>query len=211
MKKALFLLLFIPSFGHASGIFSSASISSSTLPSGSTFYVQNSNDLQPNTTFYVSSGSVSGNLTAGTFIGSGTGLTGVPASSLTGTISTSRLPITSNDLISQNTAVSSVVAVTSPNDGSPHTYNVGGYLTVTAVSVNTITLQVIYTDQNSASQTASFFGEGTTTAAIGATGSFPFPPMTIRVKVNTSITIKTTIVGVGSETYDVGGWIHQIN
>lgn len=119
--------------------------------------------------------------------------------------------IVSNDLTGRGAAVTSITTATAPNDGVAHTYSVGGYVTVTAISVNTITLQVTYTDETSAGRTASFFGEGTTTAAIGATGAFPFPPMTIRVKQNTAIVIKTIIVGVGSETYDCGGYIQRIN
>jgi hypothetical protein len=119
--------------------------------------------------------------------------------------------VASNDLTAQSAAVSSVTTVTVVNDSAYHTFNVGGYLTVTAISVNTITLQVTYTDETSTTRTQSFFGEGLTTAAVSTTGGFTFPPMTIRAKFNTSITVKTTVVGVGSETYDVGGFIMQIN
>lgn len=119
--------------------------------------------------------------------------------------------IVTKDLVTQSAAVASVATTITPNDGTTHTYDVGGYLTVTAISINTITLQVAWTDENAASQTASFFAEGTTTAAVGATGSFPFPSMVIHCNPNTSITIKTTVVGVGSETYDVGGYILQLS
>ena len=119
--------------------------------------------------------------------------------------------VASQDLTAQNTAVTSIVATTVPNDSASHTYVVAGYLTVTAISVNTITLQVTYTDETSASRTQSFFGEGLTTAAVSTTGAVSFPPMTIRAKFNTAITVKTTVVGVGSETYDVGGVIIQLN
>lgn len=117
----------------------------------------------------------------------------------------------SADLTAQNAAVASVVAFTVANDATSHTFNVGGYLTVTAISINTITLQVTYTDETTTARTASFVGEGLTVAAVSATGGFAFPPMTIRAKFNTTITIKTAVVGAGSETYDVGGYIMQIN
>lgn len=114
-------------------------------------------------------------------------------------------------LTGRNAAVTSVVAVTSPNDGANHIYNVGGSIVVTAVSLNAITLQVAYTDETSTSRTQSFFGEGLTTAAISTTGGFAFPPMTIISKPNTTITISTTVTGVGTETYDVAGYIQRIS
>lgn len=119
--------------------------------------------------------------------------------------------VASGDLTAQSAAVASITTATSPNDGSSHTYSVGGYITVTAISVNTITLQVTYTDETSTSRAQSFFGEGLTTAAVSTTGGFAFPPMTIRVKANTAITVLTAVVGVGSETYDTGGYITRIN
>lgn len=120
-------------------------------------------------------------------------------------------PYVTADLTAQTTAIASILAATSPNDGVSHTHIVGAYLTVTAISVNTITAQVTYTDETNTSRTQSFFSQGVTSAAIATTGSFDFPPMTIRAKNNTSITIKTTTVGAGSQTYDVGGWIQRIN
>lgn len=119
--------------------------------------------------------------------------------------------VASADLTAQSAAVASIVTTTSPNDGSSHTYSVGGYITVTAISVNTITLQVSYTDETSTSRTQSFFGEGLTTAAVSTTGGFAFPPMTIRVKANTAITVLTSVVGIGSETYDTGAYIMRIS
>lgn len=113
------------------------------------------------------------------------------------------------DLTAQGAAVSSVTTVTAPNDGSSHTYQVGGYVTITAISAGSLTLQATYTDETSTSRTQSFFGEGLTTAALSTTGGFAFPPMTIRAKQNTAITVLTTFTGV-STTYDVGGVIIQL-
>lgn len=121
-------------------------------------------------------------------------------------------PFVSADLTSKTSAQSSVVTVTAPADGGiPKTYIVGGYLLVNSVSVNTITLQVTYTDRNSVSRTQSFFPQGTTVAAVGTTGPFTFPDITIRVLDNTAITVKTITTGAGSENYDVGGWIQRVN
>jgi hypothetical protein len=118
-------------------------------------------------------------------------------------------PVSFN-ITGQTAAVSSIGTATAPNDGNSHTYSVGGYLTVTAVATNTITLQTTYTDENNNSQTLSFYGMGTTVAALSATGASNFPPMTIRVKANATITVKTTTTGIGTQTYDTGCYIQRI-
>lgn len=120
--------------------------------------------------------------------------------------------VASADLMGQTGAVASVVAATSPNDGNPHTYSVGAYINVTAILVDVAQVQITYTDENSAAITATFFPQGLTSANIANTGDFPFPPNTIRVKANSLITLKTILTtGTGSITYDVGGYIMQIN
>ncbi len=111
----------------------------------------------------------------------------------------------SNDLTAQSAAVTNIKTVTVPNDSAMHTYSVGGYLTVTAISVNTVQLQVTYTDETSTSRTVNITG------AVATTGINDASPVTIRAKFNTNITIKTVVVGAGSQTYDVGGYITQIN
>lgn len=141
------------------------------------------------------------------------GISGILPQANGGTGSSSLLTalFTTNDLTAQSAAVSSIATTTSPNDGVSHQYNVGGYITITAISVNTISLQVDYTDETSTSRTQSFFPEGLTSAALATTGAFGFPPMTIRSKQNTAITVKTITVGAGSQTYDVGANIMRIN
>jgi len=62
--------------------------------SGGSFIV-NQNTLQSSATFYVSSGTVVGTLTAGTFSGSGASLTNLPVTSLTGTIANSAIDASS--------------------------------------------------------------------------------------------------------------------
>lgn len=119
--------------------------------------------------------------------------------------------IVTNDVTGQSASNTSVVTVTSPNDGVSHTYLVGGYITVTAISVNTLTLQATYTDETNTSRTQSFFGEGLTTAAVSTTGGFAFPPITVRSYPNTAVTVKTVVAGAGSDTYDVGGFIQTMN
>ncbi len=115
------------------------------------------------------------------------------------------------DLLAQNAAVASIVASTSQNDGLAHTYSVGGYISITAVTLANVTLQVDFTDQNNTPQTLSFFGEGLTTAALSTTGFVGFSPLTIRCYPNTAITIKTIATITTSIAYDVGGFITRIS
>jgi hypothetical protein len=125
-------------------------------------------------------------------------------------ISTSRLggPI-SNDLTGQTTAAT-VTSYAVPGSGSFNTFSVGGYLTVTAVSLDVIQLQVAYTDETNTSRTQSFFVQGATTG-ISATGANGYSPINIRVKQGTTITVSTVLTtGTGSITYDVGASIIQI-
>lgn len=131
-----------------------------------------------------------------------------------GVLGTSPLPqsvSTSGDLLAQSGAVATVATVTSPNDGNKHTYSLGGYLNVTAVTLDVIQEQVTYTDENGTSQTETFFPPGLTSANIGSVGNFPMGTMNIRVNPNTSITIKTVLTtGTGSIGYDVGGTIQLL-
>lgn len=120
---------------------------------------------------------------------------------------------TSADATAQAATNNSVATLTTPNDGNSHTYNVGAYLTVTAVTLATVTVSVAWTEDvgGGTARTANFFGEGLTTAAISTVGAFPFPPMTIRAKANTAITIKSTAVITTSVAYNVGGWMQKVN
>lgn len=107
-----------------------------------------------------------------------------------------------NDLTAQSAAVSSLCTFTPSATG---TFEVGGYLTVTAVSLDVIALQVTYIDETSTSRTLSLL------AGISATGVNNASTMAIRAKISTAITVKTTLTtGTGSITYDVGGFIKQI-
>lgn len=119
--------------------------------------------------------------------------------------------VATNDLTAQTSSVSNVVSATTPNDGNAHTYSVGGYLNVTALTLATVKLSVSYTDENNTSQTKDFFSQGLTTAVLSSIIDSSLPPMTIRTKANTSITILSTAVVTTSISYDVGGYIERIN
>lgn len=122
------------------------------------------------------------------------------------------IPLTEaqNDLTGQTAAVASITTTTVPSNGT-HTYLIGGYIKVNSVTLATVTLQCTFTDQASASQTLSFFGEGLTTAALSTTGFVAFPPFTIRAKPGSSITVKTIAAITTSVNYDTGGFIMRIN
>lgn len=109
-----------------------------------------------------------------------------------------------------NTTTTAVTGVTSPNDGSSHTYVLGAYVSPTAISAGTITLSAAFFDENNNLRQPTFFSQGLTTAAVSTTGFFAFPPLVIRSKANGVIGILATFSGV-STTYDVGGYIQQIN
>ena len=89
-----------------------------------------------------------------------------------------------------------------------HTYRVGGYLDVTAITAGTLTMQVTFTDENSTSRTLSFFAPGSTTANVTATGFVGYPAINIRV--NGTATVKTTFTGT-STTYDAGAYFELVN
>jgi hypothetical protein len=115
----------------------------------------------------------------------------------------------SNDLTGQ-TGATTVTSYAVPGSTTFNTFRVGGYITVTAVSLDVIQLQVTWTDETSTSRTQSFFVQGATTG-IGTTGANPYSPIDIRVKKGTTITVATVLTtGTGSITYDVGATITQL-
>lgn len=141
--------------------------------------------------------------------GAGTALTNDGSGNLSW--STAQSSAVSGDLTGQTGAVTTVATVTSPNDGSKHTYSLGAYLNITAVTLDVVQEQVIYTDENGTSQTESFFPSGLTSGGVGTVGNFPMQTMNIRVNPNTAVTVKTILTtGTGSIAYDVGGTIQLL-
>lgn len=110
------------------------------------------------------------------------------------------LVVASNDITAQ-TAAGNITTVTSAASNS--TYDVGGYINVTAIATDVIQAQVTFTDENNTSQTISL-------ASISAIGFNSIGVQTIRVKASTTITLKTNLTtGVGTITYDAGGYIKK--
>lgn len=117
--------------------------------------------------------------------------------------------VASGNLLAQSATVTSVATYTTPNDSTTHSFRVGAYTAITAISAGTLTVQVSFTDENNTAQTISFFPMGLTSAGLTTTGFTAFETANIRVKANTAITLKTTFTGV-SITYDVGGTIESL-
>ncbi len=115
------------------------------------------------------------------------------------------------ELLAQTTTVGSVANVAVPNDSVNHTYEVGGWINVTSVILATVKLQVSFIDPNGVAQTADFFGEGLTTAAISTTGFVPLPTMTIRVNPNTTVNVTSIAAITTGITYDVGATVKQLS
>lgn len=108
--------------------------------------------------------------------------------------------VSSNDITAQ-TAAGTITSITSASANS--TYDVGGYINVTAVTTDVIQAQITYTDENNTAQTISL-------SSISAIGNNSIGVQTIRVKASTTITLKTNLTtGVGSITFDAGGYIKK--
>lgn len=138
-------------------------------------------------------------------------ITGTPTTIAGYGITDAQSKATSGDLLAQTGAVSSIATLTSPNDGVKHTYSLGAYLNITAVTLDVVQEQVTYTDENGTSQTENFFPSGLTSGGVGTVGNFPMQTMNVRVNPNTAITIKSILTtGTGSIAYDVGGTIQLL-
>lgn len=81
-------------------------------------------------------------------------------------------------------------------------YEIGGYINITAISVDVLAFQVVYTDELNASVTTSLLG------SIAATGHNSIPTSTILCKPSTTITVQVALTtGTGSVTYNTFGFI----
>lgn len=117
--------------------------------------------------------------------------------------------VANNNLLNQSTAVASIATYT-PSANA--TLRIGGYVTITAVTLDVIQLQVTYTDETTTVRTQLFFPQGLTSANLASTGAFTFPTMDIRVLSGAPITVKTVLTtGTGSIAYDVGASITKIS
>lgn len=109
------------------------------------------------------------------------------------------------------TAQSGAVTVCTTTPGADGTYRVGGFLTITAVTLDVLNLQIVWKDETNTTRTVSLFANGLTTVSLAATGVYLFSPVDIRVKSGNAITLQTILTtGTGSIVFDVGGSIQYI-
>lgn len=113
------------------------------------------------------------------------------------------------NLTGQTASVTTVGTSTTPNDSAKHTYRVGAYTAITAISAGTLTVSFSFVDENGTSRTLNFFPMGLTSAGLTSTGFDSFPPAVIRCNPNTAVTVSTSFTGV-SVAYDVGAVIEQL-
>lgn len=114
----------------------------------------------------------------------------------------------SSATITSQSAAGNIITLTPAADG---TFRLGGWVTITAISVDVLQLQCTWTDETSTSRTKIFFPQGITSADLASTGAFTFPTMDIRAKSGSAITIKTVLTtGIGSITFDAGALIEKI-
>lgn len=144
-------------------------------------FVLTNNLVLANTNLSVSSGNA--------YYGNGVGLTNLPGTSGLVNSNFYACPFQTN-----------ICTYTVPT-GVTNTYQVGGYINVTANTSDVIIGKVLFTDENNASQTVSLM-----TTGISTTGFNPIASQQIRCKGGTLITLQATLTtGIGSITYDCGG------
>jgi hypothetical protein len=97
----------------------------------------------------------------------------------------------------------SITVSTTAVGASTATFEIGTYLTITAITAATINVNIAWTDENGNSSNINSL------VNVGAVGAYAGQNYTIRAKNGTNITVSTTAVGT-SETYDVGSKIIQL-
>ena len=114
-----------------------------------------------------------------------------------------------NDLTGINGVVASIVTYTSTQI---HTYQIGGYINITARATDVLNLQVSWYDEANVSHTQALYPVGTTSPNTGAVGFYVFTPIVIRAEYTNPITVSTILqTGGGTITYDVGATITMVN
>lgn len=130
----------------------------------------------------------------GIHTGNGSGLTNLKYTSLSSTTLT-------NNTIKGAIFATNVFVYTVPS-GVTNNYEACGFVNVTALSVDVINVQVLFTDETGTSQTIALDGN------VSATGYNVIASQGFRAKGGTTITMKGNLVtGTGSITYNLGGWL----
>lgn len=115
----------------------------------------------------------------------------------------------SADITAQTAAGNITTYTVGGSDGS---FMVTANLNITAISIDVIQTQVVYTDETNTSRTLIMYGMGTTSAGLTTTGVSNYAPVAeLRAKAGTTITVQTTLTtGAGSITFNAHGSIIQI-
>lgn len=88
--------------------------------------------------------------------------------------------------------------------GTLGTYRVGGYVTITAVLLDVLQLQLSWTDETANARTLVMLPVGG--AGLSTVGAFSFPPVDIRAASGSAISLAVALTtGTGTITYDAGG------
>lgn len=90
------------------------------------------------------------------------------------------------------------------------TFQINAYTNVTAISIDMLSVSVIFTDENNAGKSLQLFPMGATTANLTSTGFTGYPSMCIKAKSGTKIYVVTGLVTGGSISYDFGGALMQL-
>lgn len=125
-----------------------------------------------------------------------------------GTLSYQIAPsVVASNYIAAQTTAQTITSVTSA--AADTSYQINAYVNVTALSASILTTFVTYTPEGSSTpETFTFYPQGSTSTNVVAvsTGAINYPPVFIRCKASTSITLGTTVTG-GTITYNTKGSI----
>lgn len=109
------------------------------------------------------------------------------------------------NVTAQSAAVTSLATYTATGLGS---YRVGGYVAITAVTLDVLQFRVGWTDENSNAQSVTLIPAGAGSANLAAVGFFAFSPVDIRAKSGTAITSSVALTtATGSVAFDAGSTI----
>lgn len=129
--------------------------------------------------------------------------------SLTGGSSSPTLPSVeaSNDVTGQ----SGPALVVNTAEGSGH-YRVGGYVNITAISGDTLQLQLSYTDETSTIRSIILTPQGAASPDLSSVAVYLFPSVTFRITGASTILLEViqTVSG-GSNTWNAGGVIERLS
>jgi hypothetical protein len=159
--------------------------------------IQRNDQVAPNAVFNGADAAGLTNVSPATGLAGGTLAANVlvPAGNLTGSVSS---------LVNSNflgcAGQTNIFVYTVPSSVT-NTYQVGGYINVTAVTLDVVQAKVIFTDEKGTSQTVALMSSG-----VGAIQFSSMVTSQIRAKGGTTITLQATLTtGTGSITFDCGG------